>query len=789
MSDGLPVGILKINGDRINPATEETLAAILALGPGGGGTQYTEDTAAAANPIGTAVSLIRQDTPAALTTTDGDNVAQRGTNYGAGYVQIVTSAGAFVDSFGGGVQYTEGDTDASITGTAMMWEDTGDTIRAVSAAKPLPVNIVAGSSSGTEYTQDAVAPANPTGPTLVGVRRDTPATIGADGDWIAAAMDQYGRLHTISSISGSVTITDGGGSITVDATSLPLPTGASTAANQTTIIGHLDGVEALLTTIDADTGSIATSTGTIATNTATIAGAVAGTEMQVDVLTLPTATVQGVAAHGAAVSGNPVLLGGTDPSGNVARLKTATDGDLVVHQHSDAIVLGDGVSNTMHIPINQTDAGFLATPTAGYYYNGTTWDRFRGSTADGLKVDLGANNDVTITSSALPTGAATSAKQDTIITHIDGLEGVANSIKTAVETFAGAVAGTEVQVDVLTMPTVTVTASNLDIRDLVAASDSVSVHGDVGILNQFDLINSNPAAVAIVDASGNQITSFGGGTQYTEGDTDASITGTAFMWEDTADTLRVASVAKPLPSQISDGTRTVTVRDTGSSDSLNVAIVDASGNQITTFGGQAYTEDAASAGGESLTLAGVVRQDTIATSTSADGDYAYMKVNAVGALYTAVSSIPGSVVDDAASAGGETMLLAGVVRQDTPASSTSADGDFSPLKSDSVGRLHTLAQITTHPALTASAPVATTAGITSAALVSSNSSRKGLIITNYSNNWVFLSFSANAAVVDGGVPIAPNGGSYSMTKDDFTTGEVRAIATAASSKVAVQEYT
>ncbi len=36
--------------------------------------------------------------------------------------------------------------------------------------------------------------------------------------------------------------------------------------------------------------------------------------------------------------------------------------------------------------------------------------------------------------------------------------------------------------------------------------------------------------------------------------------------------------------KITDGTNTASVRDTGSSDSLNVAIVDASGNQITSFG-------------------------------------------------------------------------------------------------------------------------------------------------------------------------------------------------------------
>lgn len=56
--------------------------------------------------------------------------------------------------------------------------------------------------------------------------------------------------------------------------------------------------------------------------------------------------------------------------------------------------------------------------------------------------------------------------------------------------------------------------------------------------------------VALVDAGGNQIVSFGGGTQYTEADTDATITGTAMMWEDTSDTLRAVSTSKPLPSQL-----------------------------------------------------------------------------------------------------------------------------------------------------------------------------------------------------------------------------------------------
>lgn len=82
-------------------------------------------------------------------------------------------------------------------------------------------------------------------------------------------------------------------------------------------------------------------------------------------------------------------------------------------------------------------------------------------------------------------------------------------------------------------------------------TDSIQVHGDVGVLSQFNLSNSNPLTVAIVDADGNQITSLGGGgssgTEYTEGDVETEIVGTAIMWEDDSDVMRAVSAAKPLP--------------------------------------------------------------------------------------------------------------------------------------------------------------------------------------------------------------------------------------------------
>jgi len=53
-------------------------------------------------------------------------------------------------------------------------------------------------------------------------------------------------------------ITDTNGKLWVNVGTIGLPSGASTAANQATIIGHVDGIETLLTGIDADTNAINT---------------------------------------------------------------------------------------------------------------------------------------------------------------------------------------------------------------------------------------------------------------------------------------------------------------------------------------------------------------------------------------------------------------------------------------------------------------------------------------------------------------------------------------------------
>jgi hypothetical protein len=63
-------------------------------------------------------------------------------------------------------------------------------------------------------------------------------------------------------------------------------------------------------------------------------------------------------------------------------------------------------------------------------------------------------------------------------------------------------------------------------------------------------------------------------TQYTEGDVDSTITGTAVMWEDTSDTLRAVSAAKPLPSTITNLSTVDSNAGSASDNTIRVVIVD-----------------------------------------------------------------------------------------------------------------------------------------------------------------------------------------------------------------------
>lgn len=90
---------------------------------------------------------------------------------------------------------------------------------------------------------------------------------------------------------------------------------------------------------------------------------------------------------------------------------------------------------------------------------------------------------------------------------------------------------------------------------------------------------------------------------------------------------------------LTDGSLDASIRNTGSSDSLNVSVVDGSGNQVTSFGGGTqYAVDTAAGGTDSGFLSLVVRDDALSTLTPADGDYTQMRVDSTGRLWCNVAN-------------------------------------------------------------------------------------------------------------------------------------------------------
>lgn len=117
----------------------------------------------------------------------------RGQQTGANSMPVVVASDQTITT--DDVQYTEGDTDATITGTAVLWEDTADTLRSVSAAKPLPVNIVAGGGSGgTALADDADFTPLTTNLTPVGGAYESSPTSVTDGDIGMIGIDQNRRV-------------------------------------------------------------------------------------------------------------------------------------------------------------------------------------------------------------------------------------------------------------------------------------------------------------------------------------------------------------------------------------------------------------------------------------------------------------------------------------------------------------------------------------------------------------------------------------------------------------------
>lgn len=191
--------------------TDGHLQVDIVGGGGSGGTSATDDAAfTAGSGSGTpAMGFFSADT------VDAGDVGVLAMDASR---RLLVSIEADNAGIGGGTQYTEGATDASITGTAILHEGAADTLQTVSSSNPLPVdasgNAVPVTDNGGSLTVDG--------------------TVG---------------------VSGTVTVDGSGVTQPVSASSLPLPTGASTAANQSTANASLSNIEAAVAAEGAALGS------------------------------------------------------------------------------------------------------------------------------------------------------------------------------------------------------------------------------------------------------------------------------------------------------------------------------------------------------------------------------------------------------------------------------------------------------------------------------------------------------------------------------------------------------
>lgn len=178
--------------------------------------------------------------------------------------------------------------------------------------------------------------------------------------------------------------------------------------------------------------------------------------------------------------------------------------------------------------------------------------------------------------------------------------------------------------------------------------------------------------------------------------------------------------------------------------------------------GAEKAEDSAHSSGDVGNFILAVRNDADASMVSADGDYAPLQVNANGRLKVdAELDVDFDYVyaEDSAHASGDLGAYILAVRQDTLSSSTSADGDYGSFKINALGELYVTSSSDPSLANSSIANAAETLDVANTAqniVASPLSNRKYLYVYNNDNQKMFI--GASGVTSSNGFPISP--GSY-----------------------------
>lgn len=398
---------------------------------------------------------------------------------------------------------------------------------------------------GTQYTEDAVAPADPVGTQLIARRRDTPATeTTTDGDVTALNSTAKGELY----------------------------------------VKHLDAIAA-------------TQSGT----------------WDIGTLTSITNVV-----HIDDNSGSITVDGTVGISG------TVTVSGLVDTELPAAAALADNTANP-------TVPGVGSFP---HWFDGATWDRAPGTSADGLLVNLGANNDVVVSGTVAVSSLPALPAGTNNIGDVDVL-----TVPAPLSTTGGGTEATALRVTIASDSTgvlsVDDNGGSLTVDAPVGTPVNVQVGDGSNTATIRNLAANDALNVAIVDAAGDHITSFGGGTQYTE---DA------------------ASAADPVGTQL-----IARRRDTPATETTTDGDVTALNS---TAKGELYVKHLDAITANLGTIAGVATESTLSSVdtwlSNIQGDTNTLAGGVSGGTYqTAITSVTSSAGTGATNADGMSVLASG----------------------------------------------------------------------------------------------------------------------------------
>lgn len=322
-------------------------------------------------------------------------------------------------------------------------------------------------------------------------------------------------------------------------------------------------------------------------------------------------------------------------------LAVAADGDTGIDNNTAALILGGA-------HFSQTRS---AIPFAGYNFNGSNWDRVRGNSSIGTLVSTGASSVLTVPLGTQNVSGSVVATQGTSPWIITG--SVQGSFSPAANQSVSGTVGASV------VGTIPVVQSGTNITSIVSSIPS-SVLVGASIFGQLPAGTAPLGSVAVLQGtnpfiitgsvqgsfspSGNQSVS---GALFISGSVLANQTGT-----------RIASLVSTVPSSVIVG-----------ASIFGLAPVNVTNTNINVSGSVA-----------------AFNVSTNASFISVSRDSSVLSVS-TGSVITVLQSpsIVGTYAEDATHTSGANGLFIMQVRNDTLSSITSADGDYSPLASGPAG--------------------------------------------------------------------------------------------------------